>query len=400
MSNHVRTPDSKAIGKGARVPLIGRIRHWLAVGRSVKYVKHRQADVLIVDTHDGVMGECLEAGVTSFELPIRGEVWYINFRIVYNLIRYARHVLARRIGLRGLYVLAVAISFRSRVVTTFIDNNNWDKGLVDLGLFRLMCVQNGYRRLPELEGKTFDVYCTMNDLPVHLFGQYGIKSNKTKSTGSLRLSIFEQNVWQVPSPVRHEPGDNGPLKVLMPSGFRIFEQDAGWTSEKNRIQREGEEKICAWLGHLEREGKIEVTVALTTGSNPDIENAEIAFFESQFGFRPKLSHRTKDRWASYRALMQADATVGAGSTILLESDELGIPTLFCFSVYNESHYEFFNLGIVEGAINLLPRNSEFDEFRAAVLALGLERNTGKRQGRNAVETIRAEVSELLKNPPS
>ena len=372
-----------------------RLDRWYSTLKSVKYARPMKADVLIVDSHDGMIRECLEPGIRSMELPIRGEAWYLNWRILYNLLICSRFFLAGKIGLRGLYVLAVATSVRCRLVVTFTDNNNWDRGLVELDRFRLMCIQNGFRRLPELEGKNFDVYCTLTELPVRLFSQYGIRANEIISTGSLRLSVFEHQVGGMNSAFHPGPGDDGPLKVMMPSGFRVLKPGNDWASEKRRIQREGEEKICAWLAQMEREGVIRLTIALTSGADPAVEETEIAYYESQFGYRPKLSRRLEDRWASYKELLQTDVTVGAGSTILLESRELGIPTLFCFSIYKEQHYEFFKLGINEEAINLLPRNSEYDNFRSAVLQLGEQPIRHARQGRNAVETIKAKVSELL-----
>ena len=398
MSRHVQSSRGDAIGKSTPVPIIGRLKIWVSALKSVKYIRPTVADVLIVDIHDGMIGECLDPGVTSLDLPVRGEAWLVNFRIIYNLFRYFSYVVAGKIGLRGLYVLAVATSLRTSVVITFIDNNNWDKGLVELDRFRLVCIQNGFRRLPELEGKTFDVYCTLNDLPVHLFGQYGIESNRIIATGSLRLSVFEHMVIRLPSTEFQGVGDSGPLNVLMPSGFRVLKPGSGWATEKIRIQLEGEARICAWLVQMEREGVIKVTVALTTGADANIEEDEIAYYTNLFGYRPKLSRRREDRWASYKAMMHTDVTVGAGSTILLESRELGIPTLFCFSIYSEQHYEFFQLGVVEDEINLLPRDSDYNDFRSAVLKLGEDRNNCARQGRNAVETIGEVVSELLETP--
>jgi len=400
MNKSVKTLGSTATGKDAPGPLTGRLKFWLSSLKSVKFAKSAEADVLIVDTHDGVLSECLMEGVSYVEVPVRGESWFINFRIVLNLLRFSKHFLARKIGLRGLYVLAVASSLHSRIVLTFIDNNNWDTGLVELRRFRLMCIQNGYRRLPELEGKSFDVYCTINELPVHLFDDYKIKSNKVALTGSLRLSTFVYKSDFKQSPGLRNLGGVHPMKVLMPSQFRIRVPDAGWSTEKVEAQQEGEAKICRWLAQLEREGNLQVTVALTTHASTDIEKAEMTFFENHFGYRPRMTHRSEDRWATYRALMETDITVGAASTVLLESLELGIPTLFCFSVYNDKFYDFNKLGVIEDTINLLPRNSVYADFRSAVIGLSQDqsRDSYPRIGRNAIENIRTEVSELLNSP--
>ncbi len=147
---------------------------------------------MIADNGYEYVIECIPRQFRHLYVPMRGELWYVNFKIIFWFLAFAATRKRDKYALRGCYIASVCKAIGARLIVTMIDNNNWDTGLAEHAGIRVVCIGNGFRRPEQIYDKAFDCYFALNNLPNERSLPFRITSREYYSVGHIKMGIFQK----------------------------------------------------------------------------------------------------------------------------------------------------------------------------------------------------------------
>ncbi len=280
------------------ISLVGVLKHlaWLPSGR--------RAGVIIVDRVGAeVMRMCVPEQASVLLLPVRNERRYVNFAIIFHMVRLFPDWRGKRMNLLGLYVAAVANSVSAKVLLTFIDNNNWDRGVSECANVRVINVQNGIRTRSDLCRKAYDIF--------YAFGTFCMErvvANEFYPCGSVKAGIALI--------ADRERSRSDVFDLLFASQFRPVER-IGDRDRHDQIL-EAHARTLDWLSRLVRERRLRLGIAFNSAT-PKAIAQEQDFIKKHCAADFDGFYRNDDPYASYKAILRARVVVSFGSALLYEA---------------------------------------------------------------------------------
>ncbi len=323
---------------------------------------------MLVDTGAEYLHPCLPEDARPLEVAIRGEYYHLGPRVAYFALRLALRRRRLGLGLRGLYVAAVARAVEARVAVTLIDNNNWDVGLVEAGRCRVVCVQNGWRHPAHVGAKHFDIYCAINALPVDPALDFAITVRDFHAVGHLKMGLYRALREREPAPPPAVPAP-----VLWISQYRVFrynnpDADPAAVSIK-RMEALG----AAHAARFAREQGRPMLVAPAWAKKRVGREEEDRFFADASEGHAHLPEYGDNAWGAYDLVAAADLVVGVYSTLLFEALSVGRKALLFLPAEMTEGCNYVAAGLVLERVERIavttPDYESFADKAAMILAM-------------------------------
>ena len=323
-----------------------------------------QPPILIVDrTGASVISELIPENINYWVLPVRDEERYANWRTLVYFLSHLPWVLTRKVNMLGLYVLSVAYQTQTKVLVTFIDNCNWDKGLHDVTSLRVITVQNGLRTPNTISRKQYDVFLGFSRRDTD--AAHGT-ANEAIPVGSVRFGLAYKDRR---SEASH--GASRRVDILFISQFR----PEFWSSPcpEDRLHVQAIKVTISWIRQVANQYNLRVGIAFTS-KGPDREawyRAEKSVYdgllEGSFAeyHRERFTRRGVD--CTYAGLIDTRVVVSISSTLCFEAIGIGKPPIMTTRLFGDrkvEHYEWFP----KDQFQQFMINPQYDAFEKAVLA--------------------------------
>lgn len=279
------------------------------------------SEILAVDNGIEYVKECFPAGTSYFYLPVRGEVFYLNVPVIWNLLQVLASKQKNGLGLRGCYVAAVAKYVKPGVIITMIDNNNWDINLSEYLDIPIICIGNGLRIPSHLDNKHFDCYFALSTATVDKQLSFNCSSREFYPVGHLKMGIYLEQHWnKEPAPA------NDDSTLLWISQFREF---IYFGSREVHLQQKKTELMgIDFMSRFAKEHGHIARVAVASARKKQDLNTEISTFESTGHGNLQFSDEFPDEWVSYHEVRNASLICSMYSTLLFESLSVGKRVVF------------------------------------------------------------------------
>ncbi|MGI9317084.1 MAG: hypothetical protein ACR2QW_07115 [bacterium] len=279
-------------------------------------------EILAIDNGIEHLKHCFPENAQYFHLPVRGEKIYINMYILTLLIYFLTKRKKSGLGLRGIYVAAVAKYISPRVIVTMIDNNNWDTNLSrSLGI-PIVYTANGLRHPSHFWGKSFDCYFAMNTALIDPQLSFNNSFKQFYPAGHIKVGLYyEKNRNHRFTSVK----SNTPT-LLWISQYR----DSIYNSDK-LIHKEQKQTELMGVRYLSKYASLQncnQRIAIASGRKNMDKNAELDYFNSVANDDIEFSQSSSDDWTSYDELTKSDLAIGMFSTLLFEGLSIDKRVLF------------------------------------------------------------------------
>ena len=315
-----------------------------------------ESKVVIVDESvSDYLATFIPDNCSSIVIPLRSSERFWNWKIIFFFLLQMPFLLARRINLRGSYVLSVCRSVDCRVILSFIDNNNWDRGLVETGLLRIVLFQNGSRTAAEYARKRYDIlfgYPRRQPEKVDAVEYYGV--------GNIKMNFAVRG---------HGLGRCDRKTILFVSQYRPH-------STPYSSMCACQIKLAKWSAEFACATGYQFAVALN-GKMDDWLFEERQIFDQALQIPVTYCDRSESLLASYKMILDSTLVVGHSSSILVESIALGRPVIIGWNVcYREEFDTLIDyFGQPEMSAFTLSEKADYFEFKdKANFLIGMPEN--------------------------
>ena len=300
----------------------------------------KKCPILIVDqTGAEQVSKVIPQNQAHWTLPVRNEIRFINFQILFHFFHDLDLVLLRKINMLGLYVMSVAKFLDAKVLVTLIDNCNWDKNLSQVSNLRIICIQNGIRSETTLQKKSYDLFLAIGKRDAQIVQD---RSNLALPVGSLNLALAKQ------AQLKLSRKNIQSLDIFFISQYRR----EFWNSERIEDIRhvQAVKKTLRWISKLSQENHLRVGIGFSAkGSDrSDLFLEEKKIYDSYLNYpyevfkREGFRQRGKD--CSYGGLFRSHVIVTFSSSMTLEAigmEKNVVMTTLLLGNIDSEHYEWF-----------------------------------------------------------